>query len=90
MTRNPQEPGSDSDRAGRDLSDDEREHIRSMFHEEVVPKLKRLQARTGILCCAFAGARFENWTIRFISIGSDFDIVDFEYDEDACSIDLDV
>lgn len=90
MTRNTREPGIDSALIGQSLSNDDRDLIISVFHEEIVPKLKRLQARTGILSCAFAGARYEHWTVRFISIGSDFDIVDIEYDEDACSIDLDV
>ena len=90
MTGNTQEPGIDPTHSGHALSDDGKEHIMSVFHEEIVPKLQRLQARTGILSCAFAGTEFESWTVRFISRGSGFAIVDIEYDEDACGIDLDV
>ena len=90
MAGNTQEPGIDPTRAGHGLSDDDRELIISVFHEEIVPKLKRLQARTGNLSCAFAGPRYEKWTVRFTSRGSSFDIADIEYDEDACGIDLDV
>jgi len=90
MTGNTQEPEINPTLIGHDLSDDDRELIISVFHEEIVPKLKRLQARTGNLSCAFAGPGYENWTVRFISRGSGFDIADIEYDEDACGIDLDV
>jgi hypothetical protein len=40
--------------------------------------------------CEFAGPRFSQWQIQFRSRGQDFDIVDFEYDEEGCSIDLDL
>jgi hypothetical protein len=73
-----------------ELSDEEEDHIRSVFHEEIAPKLIRLQARTGTISCAFAGHQYRNWTIRFNSRGSDFEILDFEYDEDAEGIDLDL
>ena len=90
MTGNSQ--GSDTGPAndGRGLSNDDRELILSVFHEKIVPKLQRLEARTGILSCAFAGEKYENWTVRFISSGSGFNVAEIEYDEDACGIDLDL
>lgn len=71
------------------LSDEEREHILEVFSEEITPKLARLQARTGNLSCEFAGGVYRHWIARFISRGAGFEIVDFEYDEEACGIDLD-
>ena len=73
-----------------ELDDDAQEHIRTAFQDEVVPKLQRLDARLGMLECSFAGERYQNWVVQFKSVGSDFEIVDFEYDEDADSIDLDL
>jgi hypothetical protein len=73
-----------------ELSDEDQGHIRTVFHEEVVPKLMKLGARLGSLSCEFAGAQFKNWTIQFKSVGDDFEIVDFEYDEEGAGIDLDV
>jgi len=72
------------------LSDEDKESIRELFHREIVPKLTKLHARNGVLCCDFAGSGFSNWQIRFKSRGKDFDIVDFEYDEDGCGMDLDL
>lgn len=72
------------------LSDEDRSHIRERFLEEVVPKLKRLHARIGNISCGFAGSQYENWVIQFRSRGSDFEIVDFEYDEHSTGIDLDL
>ncbi|MGD8229557.1 MAG: hypothetical protein PVH82_18165 [Desulfobacteraceae bacterium] len=73
-----------------ELSDDDQAHIRTLFHEEVEPKLMKLGARLGTLSCEFAGARFKNWTVRFRSVGNDFEIVEFEYDKDGAGIDLDL
>jgi hypothetical protein len=75
---------------GHELSDEDQEQIRAVFHEEVVPKLVKLGARLGSLSCEFAGEPFRNWTIQFKSVGDDFEIVDFEYDEDGAGIDLDL
>ena len=50
----------------------------------------RYGARMGNLNCEFAGERFKNWNIQFKSIGSDFEIVEFEYDEEGDGIDLDL
>ncbi|MDY7036158.1 MAG: hypothetical protein SV375_08370 [Thermodesulfobacteriota bacterium] len=72
------------------LTDEDQEHIRIIFHECITPKLIKLDARLGILNCKFAGERYQNWNVQFKSVGSDFDIVDFEYDEEGCGIDLDI
>ena len=73
-----------------ELDDDDMEFIRQVFFEEIVPKLKRLDARLGNLNCEFAGKKYGYWNIQFESVGSGFDIVDFEYDEDSEGIDLDL
>ena len=77
-------------KAAHELSDEDQGHIRTLFHEEVVPKLIKLDARLGTLSCEFAGEQYKNWTLQFESVGNDFEIVDFEYDEDGAGIDLDV
>ena len=71
-----------------DLSDDDKMHIIDIFLNDVVPRLRKFHARIGTINCDFAGDLYQNWTIRFKSAGSDFEIVDFEYDEDSCSFDL--
>jgi hypothetical protein len=72
------------------LSDEERDHIRESFHESIVPKLKKAHARLGMLNCDFAGEQYKYWNIQFKSVGSDYDIVEFEYDEEGCGIDLEL
>ena len=74
----------------KELDDDDRFHIMEIFSEVIVPKLRALNARTGNLSCGFAGEKYINWGIRFRSVGSDFEIVEFEYDENGADIDLDV
>ena len=74
----------------QDLADNDRVDILQVFLEEVVPKLRKLQARNGSLCCDFAGEQYKNWSIRFQSAGPDFEIVDFEYDEEVCGLSLDL
>lgn len=73
-----------------ELADEDQEHIRGVFHDEVVPKLVKHGARLGSLSCEFAGEQFRKWTIQFRSVGDDFEIVEFEYDEDGAGIDLDL
>lgn len=73
-----------------ELNHEDQGHIRTVFHEEVVPKLMKLGARLGTLSCEFAGEQFKNWMIQFKSVGDDFEIVDFEYEEDGTGIDLDL
>jgi hypothetical protein len=72
------------------LTDEDEDHLRRMFHQEIVPRLVKLHARVGNICCEFAGPEYRNWIIRFTSRGKDFEIVGFEYDEDCVGIDLDV
>ena len=74
----------------RELDDDDRIHITDLFFDEVVPKLRRLDARLGTVNCGFAGSRYVNWVIHFRSAGSGFDIVNFEYDEEGAGTDLDL
>ena len=73
-----------------ELDDEDMVHIREIFYEEIVPKLIKCDARLGNLSCEFAGEQYKNWILQFQSKGSDFDIVEFEYDEDGESIDLDL
>ncbi len=73
-----------------ELDDADKAHIIDLFYREIVPKLKRLDARLGTLNCEFAGEDYRHWNIRFRSMGSDFNIVEFEYDEEAVGIDLDL
>ncbi|MBW2102001.1 MAG: hypothetical protein JRH05_04885 [Deltaproteobacteria bacterium] len=73
-----------------DLTEEDMARIRDAFSERIEPKLKRIHARVGTLCCDFAGPRYENWMIHFSSRGDGFEIVDFEYDEDGTAIDLDL
>jgi hypothetical protein len=72
-----------------ELDDDDRIRITDIFLEEVVTKLKKMDARIGTLNCDFAGEQYRNWNIHFKSTGSDFEIVDFEYDEDSYGFSLD-
>jgi hypothetical protein len=72
------------------LTDEEKSEIQELFHEEIVPKLRKLDARRGTIGCEFAGPEYANWMIRFRSRGEDFEIVDFEYDEAGAGMDLDV
>ena len=73
-----------------ELGDEEKDHIRTVFFEDIAPKLMKLHARTGTISCEFAGNQYRKWTIHFNSRGSGFEIVGFEYDEDAEGIDLDL
>ncbi|MDY6880326.1 MAG: hypothetical protein V2J25_16095 [Desulfatiglans sp.] len=74
----------------QELSDDDRFNITEVFLDEIVPKLRKLEARNGNLCCDFAGGDYRNWSIRFQSVGPDYEILDFEYDEEACGLNLDL
>jgi hypothetical protein len=72
------------------LTDEEKSEIQQLFSEEIVPKLRKLDARLGTINCEFAGPQYASWMIQFRSRGDDFEIVDFEYDEAGAGIDLDV
>lgn len=79
----------DKSHAQSELDDDDRIYITDIFFEEIVAKLKKMDARIGTLNCDFAGEQYSNWNIHFKSTGSDFEIVDFEYDEDSYGFSLD-
>jgi hypothetical protein len=72
------------------LTEEEKSQIQERFHEEIVPKLKKLDARLGTISCEFAGPLYAHWMIQFRSRGDDFDIVDFEFDETGTGMDLDL
>lgn len=71
-----------------ELSDDDRLHITEVFEEEVVPKLRMMDARAGNLNCSFAGEEYCNWVVQFRPTRFGFEIVDFEYDENSRSFEL--
>jgi hypothetical protein len=73
-----------------ELDDDDKVFITEIFFEEVIAKLKRIDARIGTLNCDFAGDQYKNWNIYFKSKGPGFEIVDFEYDEDSYGFSLDL
>ena len=73
-----------------ELDDDDRSHITDIFFQDIVSKLRRLDARHGTLSCGFAGEKYTKWILRFKAVGSAFDIVDFEYDEEGALLDLDL
>jgi hypothetical protein len=73
-----------------ELDDDDVERIRSLFFEEMVPRLMKSHARLGTINCEFAGRQYRHWNIQFKSLGSEFDIVLFEYDEESGGLDLDL
>jgi len=79
-----------SDAIKAELTDEEKIEIQEIFSVEIVPKLKKLDARLGTISCEFAGPQYTNWMIQFRSRGEDFEIVDFEYDEEGAGIDLDL
>jgi len=72
------------------LTDEEKSEIQEVFFEEMAPKLRKLDARLGTLSCEFAGPQYSKWLIQFRSRGEEFEIVDFEWDEQGSGIDLDV
>ncbi len=63
-------------------------HITEIFHEDVEPRLMRMNARAGNINCEFAGEQYRNWVIEFKSTRYGFEIVDFEYDENSRSFEL--
>ena len=73
-----------------ELDEEDKARIGDVFLEDIVPKLLKHHARLGNLSCEFAGVKYKNWMLRFKSKDSGFEIVDFEYDEEGDSIDLDL
>ena len=78
----------DKNRLKLDIDENDKSFIIEVFNEKMVPKLRFLNARIGTLNCDFAGEQFGNWIIHFRSIGDDFRIVDFEYDDETAGLDL--
>ncbi|RLB09905.1 MAG: hypothetical protein DRG59_01045 [Deltaproteobacteria bacterium] len=74
----------------QELDEEDKIHISEIFHREIVPKLRRLDGRIGNVNCSFAGEKYKNWNIVFRSEKSGYEIVDFEYDENSSSINLDL
>jgi hypothetical protein len=74
----------------QELTDDDLGRIRETFYKEVVPKLQSLDARLGNINCSFAGDKYRNWVLTFRSSGSEFEIVEIEYDPEADTFDLDL
>ena len=72
-----------------DLDDDDKAFITEIFFEEMVEKLKKVDARIGTLNCDFAGNQYKHWNITFKSKGPGFEIVDFDYDADSYGFSLD-
>ena len=73
-----------------ELDEEEKALIGDIFYEQIVPKLLKLDARLGNLSCEFAGEKYTNWVLQFQSKGSGFEIVDFEYDDEADVLDIDL
>ena len=71
-----------------ELSEEDKTHITEIFVEDIIPKLRFMSARTGVLNCDFAGEEYKNWNIVFKEVGSDFKILEFEYDEEGRGITL--
>ncbi len=70
------------------LHEDDKLHITEIFHEDVEPRLMRMNARAGNINCEFAGEPYKNWVIEFKSTRYGFEIVDYEYDQNSRSFDL--
>ncbi len=83
-------PPPESPDLNHSLSDNDRMHILQVFEEEMVPLLKRMDAKIGNLNCGFAGENYGSWVIEFRSSRSGFDIVGFEYDEHSRMVTLPV
>ena len=71
-----------------ELTEEDKLHITEIFVEDIIPKLKFMNARTGVLNCDFAGDEYKNWNVVFKEVGSDFKILEFEYDKEGRGITL--
>ena len=82
---------NDNDQKDRqhELDEYDKAHINDVFFEDMVEKLRKMDARVGSLNCEFAGEQYKNWIIYFRSKGPGFEIVDFEYDADSRGLDFD-
>ncbi len=72
------------------LSYEDKGIIQEVFYETIVPRLRSMDARTGVLSCGFAGSEYKSWTITFVSRGDGFGITEFEFDPDAEEVSLDL
>ncbi|RJR26433.1 MAG: hypothetical protein C4582_01720 [Desulfobacteraceae bacterium] len=72
------------------LNEEDRFMISELFQEQVAGKLRKLHARSGVISCGFAGEKYRHWLIQFRSAGSGFEIVDFDFDERAEDLGLDL
>lgn len=72
----------------QDLLEEDRIRITEIFQEDIAPRLLRMDARVGSICCEFAGSEFRNWVLQFNSSRFGLEVVDFFYDEDARTFDL--
>jgi len=82
--------GEDQIKLVYELDEEDMAHIREIFYEDMVPKLIKYDARLGNLSCEFAGEQYKNWILQFESVRSNFEIVEFEYDEEGDVLDLDI
>ena len=71
-----------------ELTEEDKVHIAEVFLEAITPKLRFMNARRGTLNCEFAGKQYQQWNIIFREVGSDFEILDFEYDEEGRGLTL--
>ena len=71
-----------------ELDDEDRVFITDIFLEDIAPKLMKMHARIGSVNCDLAGEQYSNWLIHFTSTRSGFDVLGFEYDEEARSFKL--
>ncbi len=71
-----------------ELTEEDKLHITEIFVEDIIPKLRFMNARIGTLNCDFAGEEYKNWNVVFKEVGSDFKILEFEYDEEGRGITL--
>lgn len=74
--------------AKKELDDEDRARIAEIFDEDIAPRLRIMDARTGNINCEFAGEEYRHWVVQFRSTRFGFEIVDFEYDEDSRSFQL--
>jgi hypothetical protein len=73
-----------------EMTDEDKFRIMTVFSEEIVPKLRKLGARTGNVNCLFAGPQYRHWLVHFQSERDGYQITEFEYDPDSGTLDLDL
>ncbi len=73
-----------------EMTDEDKFRIMKIFSEKIVPKLRKLGARTGNVNCRFAGPQYRHWLIHFRSKRDGYQITEFEYDPNSGDLDLDL